>query len=143
MSLISLIATIMVVQDVQIEPDASAITQAVFSESSVFNVESQIKHLLQTSSSYQSINGPDEQRPLDALRGELTITEIMQIFSLPPNQLGLTVTLIVTIAFVNALSIAESVLIPILARTNHVFTVSSVILATYLVFYLYHASRTR
>ena len=89
-------------------------------------------------SSFYSSNGPNE-RPIDGLRGELTITEVMQIFSLPPNQSGLTVTLLVAIAFMNTFSIAESVLIPILARTNHVFTVSSVVLATYIVFYLYHA----
>jgi hypothetical protein len=53
--------------------------------------------------------------------------------------MGLMVTLLVAIAFTNTLSIAESVLIPILARTNQVFTVSSVILATYLVFYVYGA----
>lgn len=143
LSVVSLVVTVFTVQDVPCEPDVTAITQAVHNESSVFDVDSRLKRVMGRESTFHS-NGPSEaQRPNDGFRGELTIPEVLQIFSLPPNQLGLTVSLLVVLAFTNTLSIAESVLIPILARTNHVFTVSSVILATYLVFYVYHAYEQR
>lgn len=71
--------------------------------------------------------------------GELTVLEILRIFSLPPNQVGITVTFLVAMAFTNTFSIVESVYIPILneSPSSELYSISSIILASYLIFYVY------